>query len=576
MPHPVLSNADILFEVFRQVARGPDDEKSLRRDTLAKSARVCKTFADLALRVLWERLPSIFPLLNLLHPSFAWLDEGREGTDESETLYDTFVLYSLPDAGQWARFCDYAARVRVLTENFRAYLHNDYDSTDSESENSEAVDKWRSFIVPSVWVHLGRLSRGRPLLPAIRELNWTTTGPDQTELFLLVGPLLHTLRVHFKPLYTCSDDEYDSSLPLLVRTIASVAPAIREFAITAEDKPVQSAIYGAEEMKQLRVLRIDDQHRWSAVEPNNFPDMTRALQNLEELESLTIGLRYEVPADESAEELRALRHLSITDYSGRPQAYTVFRAPSLRSLAITYCESVTVADTACAAISQALVHQFPTITSLALKFRLPDEFTAASLNMQEAIAPLFSLTGLKEFSVHFHTGGRASVKNADVRAILDTFSHLSSLSITLTSPPDRAAEITPPSFPALIELARSGSRLKTLRLSHLRLTEEDLLHNLPITDADAHPLCCRTVEVLTVNTLQYPWKEPKGAKKKLALLVNGLFPNLDVRKSRLETQGSGDKSLDDIGYAPGYKSRQEWGAVLNEVEAMRRSAASGP
>ncbi|KAI0359546.1 hypothetical protein OH77DRAFT_1587018 [Trametes cingulata] len=576
MPHPVLSNPDILFEIFRQIAQGPEDAICLSRATLAGCARVCKVFTDSAQRVLWERLPSVFPLLNLLRPQFTRLVEGREDMSDSDILYDTYVLHDIPDARQWARFCHYAARVRVLSEDFHADSLEDSSSSDSESDDSEPDEQYRSFIVPSVWVYLGRLSQGRPLLPAIRELNWTSTGPDQTELFLLSGPLLQTLRLHFRPLYGCSDDEYEMSLPLLARTIASISPNIREFVVTSEEgDPVYSAIHGVDRMKHLRTLRVD--HR-PAVEAAHFGEIAETLHNLEELEALALGLCCVHPIrQKSTAELRALKSLSITDYSGKPEAYTVFHAPNLRSLSIEYVQ-VAANVASCVPVSQALARQFPAITSLALTFWLSSTLSyprPISLNLADGIAPLLSLPNVVEFSLQF-SGGTVDLPNQDVHAMIAAWPHLSSLSIALIGPKDDYTHIRAPSIAALMDVARTASRLKTIRLSHLRLAEEELQQDLAIMSPDTQPLCCRSLEVLTVDVLQYPPKQKhKWVKERLALLVHGLFPSLDVRQSRLHTRSLGDESRGDRDDRLNERSRRGWNSVLAKVEAMRRSAGSG-
>lgn len=102
MAHLALLNQDILFEVFQHVGRQRqssethDDEpchNDAETQTLARCARVCRAFREPSLRVLWEYLPSILPLLQLLAPHFRKLEHGREG-DKSwgeGHEYDTYV-----------------------------------------------------------------------------------------------------------------------------------------------------------------------------------------------------------------------------------------------------------------------------------------------------------------------------------------------------------------------------------------------------------------------------------------------------------------------------------------------------
>lgn len=70
MSSRALQKTDILHEIIEKYAdlEGgcTTDEQ---RQQLASLCRVCKTFYDLAVKVLWARLPSLRPLLSLL-PEF--------------------------------------------------------------------------------------------------------------------------------------------------------------------------------------------------------------------------------------------------------------------------------------------------------------------------------------------------------------------------------------------------------------------------------------------------------------------------------------------------------------------------
>ncbi|OJT06503.1 hypothetical protein TRAPUB_2662 [Trametes pubescens] len=96
MAHLALLNQDILFEVFRQVGRQrwSNEERGNERDhndaetqVLARCARVCRAFREPSLRISWEYLPPVLPLLQLLAPHFRKLEHGRN------TLH-TFACYT--------------------------------------------------------------------------------------------------------------------------------------------------------------------------------------------------------------------------------------------------------------------------------------------------------------------------------------------------------------------------------------------------------------------------------------------------------------------------------------------------
>lgn len=74
--HVALQTYDILCHIFEQLSAPSnipleswtdvDPLRDLNLATLARSARVCRSWSDPALRVLWEQLGSIEPLLKLV------------------------------------------------------------------------------------------------------------------------------------------------------------------------------------------------------------------------------------------------------------------------------------------------------------------------------------------------------------------------------------------------------------------------------------------------------------------------------------------------------------------------------
>lgn len=82
MPHAAVLNPEILTRIFWQASPEPSEDEWPRNDVVAKSARVCQAFCEPATRVLWERLPSVFPLLKLLAPSFGRIKGGHKTNNE--------------------------------------------------------------------------------------------------------------------------------------------------------------------------------------------------------------------------------------------------------------------------------------------------------------------------------------------------------------------------------------------------------------------------------------------------------------------------------------------------------------
>ncbi len=86
--HQVLFTQELLEAIFGQLATGmihPDDTpedvkwRAEVRCTLARAARVCHTFCEPALDVLWCALDSIVPLLRLI-PGLEQQEAGWVGT----------------------------------------------------------------------------------------------------------------------------------------------------------------------------------------------------------------------------------------------------------------------------------------------------------------------------------------------------------------------------------------------------------------------------------------------------------------------------------------------------------------
>ena len=92
-------NQDVLFPIceFLDLEDPVDLEKDVKRETLARCARVCKAFYLPAIRVLWRRLYDLFPLLFLL-PSFKKIEPNHDvEVYVSVRRACTFICISLSD-----------------------------------------------------------------------------------------------------------------------------------------------------------------------------------------------------------------------------------------------------------------------------------------------------------------------------------------------------------------------------------------------------------------------------------------------------------------------------------------------
>lgn len=550
------------------------------------------------------------------------------------------VLREIPDAEQWARFCQYARRIRVLHHNgtanavlkLRYGRRNStvsYHSSSSESEPDPDADSIHEFdnqsdpevgdpsdhenggsslgddddedpgsvfhqdiedgsaqysslfdlsgatyIFPSVWYHLRRLAAGQPLLPTLRELDWTTE-PDQTEIFMLVGPCLERLHLRFNPMHPFTDLEYDATLPLIVRNVISLAPSVKHFAITTRAiSTVRSVLPEVHRMSKLRTLELDAGPA-TGFAFNAASLRSARLDTLEDLESLSIGFRvWDNALDADATiALPALRALKVVDYAGNIEAYKLFDVPALRSLEATICLPVHSPDTY-RALSVAFARRFPAVSSIVLALRslAPASATipTVAFSLLDVIQPLLGLSDIRVFSFLADGGARVSFPSADLYTLLRGWPLLLVLSIIVplpgTTPPSLVPEM--PGVSTLVYAARNHEELKILHLNCLKISQEELDTALfigPATRAGDHSSALRAGSKLEVLTVAHMTNDrgtcvrPNHGRllSRFAAVVNKMFPRLDLERCLKER--------------PTWLAEEHWAwkRVLDEVEKVR-------
>lgn len=73
--HQCLQTLDLIVLIFTEIANEPRIFKSSRRD-LARLARTCRAFHEVALDLLWEEQRGMLPLLRCMAPDL-WDEERR-------------------------------------------------------------------------------------------------------------------------------------------------------------------------------------------------------------------------------------------------------------------------------------------------------------------------------------------------------------------------------------------------------------------------------------------------------------------------------------------------------------------
>ena len=166
---------------------GPRHDKDLYKEclercrTLACCARVCTSFLDPALDVLWRALNSIHPILQLLpittidrtvsSPCHD-LEYGQYANLRTPLCLQVMLTEVTP--ARWARFQQYAQRVRVLIR-------------------PNAID----YVHQSVWMLLGSLLQGAPLLPRLVRLSLDILVNRPADYLCLLSPSLRNLELSF-------------------------------------------------------------------------------------------------------------------------------------------------------------------------------------------------------------------------------------------------------------------------------------------------------------------------------------------------------------------------------------------
>ncbi|OBZ65927.1 hypothetical protein A0H81_14088 [Grifola frondosa] len=232
--HRALGVYDVLREIFLQLSPPiPDldrwdsklDEATgvltgdgrAERQALARSARVCRMFADPALDALWRRLEGFVPLLELISCFQAARQYDSDYEDEEEDDGEDIAMGHQVLAGEittddWARFQSYARRVRKLSYVTRT-----------------APD-------PAALFYLYRYNHGKPLLPLLKELRWRPNSPSDTSALLLVPEHLIRLRIEFGGFLSNtqrkSRSTRDHSIEMLLRSLHSQVPLVKDLELT--------------------------------------------------------------------------------------------------------------------------------------------------------------------------------------------------------------------------------------------------------------------------------------------------------------------------------------------------------
>ncbi|KAG9024645.1 hypothetical protein FS837_005246, partial [Tulasnella sp. UAMH 9824] len=181
---PALCISEILNEVFYLLPKRAD---------AAAAATVCRTWTSVALNIVWQDLPSVFPLLELLGP-LTYVD--TRGWD---------FEHGIPDAN-FARLTAYTSRVRSVRYNDQERWTGGYRQRISTDVSAKIL-----YYIAS--------HHGLCLLPSVRSIEWAVA---KDEAVLQILPFLCPTLVSLDLKLGC---EVSGRATLaMLRTLSSVLP----------------------------------------------------------------------------------------------------------------------------------------------------------------------------------------------------------------------------------------------------------------------------------------------------------------------------------------------------------------
>ncbi|KAI0923287.1 hypothetical protein AcV7_005841 [Taiwanofungus camphoratus] len=509
--HPVLYNDDILREIFQYLS--PNDDETRR--SLAWSARVCQAFSLAALDVLWRDMKGLLPLLKIMSPTFAKVQQNGNSSK-------TYMFRRYISDREWSRFQCYAKRIHVLGP-----LNAHADGIDA-----------------SVFSHLVYRAQGKPLFPSLNVLQWTQQLPFGTELLAFMSQSLLRVAIHAE----YAGDERSlierpkrdgHVLGMLLSTLCSSAPFLQALTLEASLHPssLESMTY-LKNLKNLSTLTLSGRNSIT------LSDLMRSCATLEELSKLDVTLGEVGDGDVPVRSgFPALEKLYVTgSMSSTGSLLRLVSSPHLFSFDLSNI-SFPSGDwqelNLCLAV---LSSRFAsTLRRVALDCSFQNPNGSSPLYLMEIIKPLLALREVEEMYVEFQGEMIMSMTNEHLREAARSWPKITEL--YLLYPRDSVSTL--PSIYSLVEFARRCPRLQSLGLTCTVDTRS------PLSFApDSYPVLSHGLRGLFIGCPDSFVGDPMP----LARFLDRIFPNLDIG---------------DVFVALGEESEQVL-AILNILQCTRR------
>ncbi|KAJ6609528.1 hypothetical protein B0H10DRAFT_1954535 [Mycena sp. CBHHK59/15] len=276
-----LDNLDILCEIVRY-GHGEAANAQPGDSALPQLALVCRAFCEPALDALWRSMGSLLPLLKLL-PSF-------------QEVNGVYVLLGPLQAEDWVRFDFYAKKVRAM----------------KYTGITDIV------IDPFVYVRIARYHPA-PMLPELRQLNYSSPSQSGPEIMLFTAPSLHRLEI------ASENDEFGPTFTMLLSDAVASMPELEHLALDLLFPPI--ILDFSLQFNHLRVLKILNIDK--SVDLGNLEQFLEALSSFENIRSLTLS---DIPHESF--DLRQVRTPEEDERVSTPVRRT-FAFPGLRVLELS-------------------------------------------------------------------------------------------------------------------------------------------------------------------------------------------------------------------------------------------------
>ncbi|KAM5538773.1 hypothetical protein V8D89_007495 [Ganoderma adspersum] len=290
----VLSNSDLLHCIFTFVP-APLPQNLSKRDNFGHLARctiVCRAFYEPAIRLLWRKLPTLFPLWHLLAPPNAECPpySFRGDNKRSDYLHQVISAQLYDDPIVWDRFLWHAARVRNIA--FRT------DKSQAETNAAQLL------LIKAVLLRNG----GKTILPLLQSIEWDERPPGDGSLIPFFTSTLRDATFSF----ACPPDEMPHAL--LLRRLRECSPSLEKLVISTTLWDKDNVAVGPQLLHEvLSFDRLREVKIYSIKGPAAFRDLV-AKPGLISLTIWDVTGRWDGPSSQSSSPvlIHDMRRLSVS------------------------------------------------------------------------------------------------------------------------------------------------------------------------------------------------------------------------------------------------------------------------